>query len=113
MAWPPYRLMQRDYLAEAQAKYDRVERLYHVGQAKAWDGKQVLKDLIKKHGGIRIPPEKRQAIAEIFSTILWGELAAWSISADLALQLEDTEAKMAATSQCHDEARHFYTMRDY
>jgi hypothetical protein len=113
MAWPPYRLMQRDYLAEAQAKYDRIERLYHVGQNKAWDGKQVLKDLIKKHGGIRIPPEKRKAIAEIFSTILWGELAAWSISADLALQLEDTEAKMAATSQAHDEARHFYTMRDY
>jgi len=113
MAWPPYRLIERDYVAEAQAKFERVERLYHVGQNKAWDGKQLLRDLIKKHGGIKIPPEKRRAIAEIFSTILWGELAAWSISADLALQLEDTEAKMAATSQAHDEARHFYTMRDY
>ena len=67
----------------------------------------------KKHGGIRLAPEKKQALAQIFSTILWGELAAWSISADLALQLEDTEAKMAATSQVFDEARHFYIMRDY
>jgi hypothetical protein len=29
------------------------------------------------------------------------------------MQLEDTEAKMAATSQVFDEARHFYVMRDY
>src|SRR5262245_44989566 len=45
--------------------------------------------------------------------ILWGELAAWNVSADLALELEDIEAKMAATGQTFDEARHFYTMRDY
>ncbi len=113
MAWPPYRLMERDYLAEAKQKYERIERLYHVGHKQAWDGKQVLKDLLAKHGGIHLDPAKKTAIAQIFSTILWGELAAWSISADLALQLEDTEAKMAATIQVFDEARHFYTMRDY
>lgn len=113
MSWPPYHLMKRDYLAEAKAKNERLERLYHVGHKQAWDGKQVLAELLKKHGGIRIAPAKKKALAEIFSTILWGELAAWSISADLALQLEDTEAKMAATSQVFDEARHFYTMRDY
>ena len=28
-------------------------------------------------------------------------------------QLEDDEARMAATSQAHDEARHYYVMRDY
>jgi len=113
MAWPPYHLMRRDYLAEAQEKYSRLERLYHVGAKQAWDGKQVLADLLRKHGGVQLAPDKRRALAEIFSTILWGELAAWSISADLALQLEDTEAKMAATSQVFDEARHFYVMRDY
>src|SRR5438094_7006693 len=113
MAWPPYHLMQRDYLAEAKRKYDRLERLYHVGHKQAWDGKVLLAELIKKHGGVQLAPEKKRAIAEIFSTILWGELAAWSISADLALQIEDTEAKMAATSQVFDEARHFYTLRDY
>ena len=113
MAWPPYHLMERDYLAEAQRKYDKIERLYHVGHRQSWDGKQVLKELLAKHGGIHLPPTKRKAISEIFATILWGELAAWSISADLALRLEDTEAKMAATGQVFDEARHFYTMRDY
>jgi hypothetical protein len=113
MAWPPYHLMQRDYLAEAQEKFGKLERLYHVGARQAWDGKQVLADLLKKHGGVQLADDKKRALAEIFSTILWGELAAWSISADLALQLEDTEAKMAATSQVFDEARHFYVMRDY
>jgi hypothetical protein len=113
MSWPPYRLLERDYLAEAQRKYDRLERLYHVGYKQAWDGKQVLAELLRKHGGVRLEPRKKRALAQIFSTILWGELAAWSISADLALQLDDIEAKMAATSQTFDEARHFYVMRDY
>src|SRR5258706_12091353 len=113
MAWPPYRLLERDYVEEAKRKYDRLERLYHVGYKQAWDGKKVLADLLRKHGGVRLGYEKKQALAQIFSTILWGELAAWSISADLALQLEDIEAKMAATSQVFDEARHFYVLRDY
>lgn len=113
MAWPPYHLMRRDYLAEAQEKYAKLERLYHVGARQAWDGKKILSDLLAKHGGVTLAVDKKRALAEIFSTILWGELAAWSISADLALQLEDTEAKMAATSQVFDEARHFYVMRDY
>jgi hypothetical protein len=113
MAFPPYRLLSRDYIAETQAKFEKLERLYHVGQNKAWDGKQVLAELLKKHGGIRIAPEKRAAIGEVFTVILWGELAAWSIAADLALMLEDPAAKMAATSQAHDEARHFYVLRDY
>ena len=113
MSWPPYRLVERNYLEDAQRKYEKLERLYHVGQKQSWDGKKVLGDLLQKHGGIRLDPKKKQALAQIFSTILWGELAAWSISADLALQLEDIEAKMAATGQVFDEARHFYTMRDY
>jgi hypothetical protein len=113
MAWPPYHLLRRDYLAEAQEKFAKLERLYHVGARQAWDGKTVLSDLLAKHGGVRLAADKKRALAEIFSTILWGELAAWSISADLALQLEDTEAKMAATSQVFDEARHFYVLRDY
>src|SRR5262249_31085760 len=53
------------------------------------------------------------ALAAVYGPILWGELAAWKISAQLADRLEPLEAKMAATSQAHDEARHFYTMHDY
>ena len=113
MSFPPYRLLDRDYIQETQAKFERLERLYHVGQQKMWDGRKVLSDLLAKHGGIHVPDAQRRAIGEVFSTILWGELAAWSIASDLALMLEDTGAKMAATGQAFDEARHFYTMRDY
>lgn len=111
--FPPYRLLDRDYLAEAQEKFARLERLYHVGQKNAWDGQAVLRGLIEKNGGIKLPAEKRAAIARIFSIILWGELAAWNVSADIAEAIDDVEAKMAASGQVFDEARHFYTMRDY
>jgi hypothetical protein len=113
MAWPPYELIEPRYLQAAQAKYDKLERLYHVAQKQAWDGKALLAELINKHGKVQLPPDQKKALGVIFSTILWGELAAWSISADIALGLDEVEAKMAATSQAFDEARHFYVMRDY
>ena len=91
----------------------KLAGIYHKGQRKSWDGKKVLPALIEKHGGIHLDPEKREAIQALFAVILWGELAAWKISAELAVQLEPMEAKLAATSQAHDEARHFYTMYDY
>jgi rubrerythrin len=97
-----------------QARSDaKLRNIYHRGQDLAWDGREVLGDLLKKHGGIQLPEEKKQAIARIFEIILWGELAAWKISAELADRIEPLEAKMAATSQAHDEARHFYVMYDY
>ena len=91
----------------------KLKNIYHRGQELAWDGREVLSSLLKKHGGIKLPEEKKQAIARIFEIILWGELAAWKISAELADRIEPLEAKMAATSQAHDEARHFYVMYDY
>ncbi|HZS37017.1 MAG TPA: ferritin-like domain-containing protein, partial [Polyangia bacterium] len=70
-------------------------------------------ELIAKHGPPKIDDARRDAALRIMSVLLWGELAAWAISADLAEQIDDVEAKMAATSQAHDEARHFYVLRDY
>jgi len=99
--------------ADRLAKLDKLERLYHVGQQSAWDGRKVLADLIAKHGPPRLPPERKQSALKLLSVLLWGELAAWAISADLAERIDDVEAKMAATSQAHDEARHFYVLRDY
>jgi hypothetical protein len=114
--WPPYELVEvaiADRAADKLAKLDKLERLYHVGQQTAWDGKRVLADLIAKHGPPRLPPDRRDAALKLLSVLLWGELAAWAISADLAERIDDVEAKMAATSQAHDEARHFYVLRDY
>jgi hypothetical protein len=112
-AWPPYRLVEDSIAADAERKLDRLERLYHVGQSNIWDGRQVLADLIAKHGPPQLPDGVREPALRLLSVLLWGELAAWAISADLAERIDDIEAKMAATSQAHDEARHFYVLRDY
>ncbi|MCB9727125.1 MAG: ferritin-like domain-containing protein [Deltaproteobacteria bacterium] len=96
------------------AKNARVlERIYHKGQRLAWDGKEVLDALIAEHGPPTMPEETKQALGRVFAIIMWGELAAWRISAELADEIEPLEPKMAATSQAHDEARHFYVMHDY
>jgi hypothetical protein len=94
-------------------RLDRAGNIYHRGQALAWNGQEVLAELVERHGGIRVAADKRSALGAVFGSILWGELAAWKISAQLADRLEPLEAKMAATSQAHDEARHFYVMHDY
>ena len=90
-----------------------LESLYHKGQDNIWDGKNVLQSLISEHGLASFSEKQLNSINNIFSVILWGELAAWNISSSLALGLTSIEAKMAATSQAHDEARHFYVMKDY
>ena len=111
--FPPYELADRDLVARTEARTRKLARLYHVAQDQAWDGRAVLADLVARHGGIHFPPDKKEAMGRVAAVLLWGELAAWSISADLALRLEDPAAKMAATSQVFDEARHFYVLRDY
>jgi len=111
--WPPYEMIESDLVERAQSRLDKLERLYHVGQNNIWDGREVLDALIKKHGPPKLPADKKESALKVLSILLWGELAAWAISADLAERIDDVEAKMAATSQAHDEARHFYVLRDY
>jgi hypothetical protein len=111
--FPPYELGDLSIVGLAEARTSTVARIYHKGHEQAWDGRAVMDELIAKHGPIAFPESKRDAFARVASVLLWGELAAWSISADLALKLEDTPAKMAASSQVFDEARHFYVLRDY
>jgi hypothetical protein len=99
--------------AEEAKRMDRCAHIYHRGQEMAWDGREILPMLIAKHGRIDLSPDKKAALERVFSIIMWGELAAWKISAQLADGLVPLEAKMAATSQAFDEARHFYVMHDY
>ena len=96
----------------------KLEKIYHKGHKNSWDGKKILDDLISKH---KLQKElnapllgvKREAIIRILSVILEGERVAWRTSSLLAYELHDIGAKMAATSQAHDEARHYYVLRDY
>tara|TARA_Y100000034_G_C6891223_1_gene410034 strand:- start:844 stop:1671 length:828 start_codon:yes stop_codon:yes gene_type:complete len=90
-----------------------LEGVYHKGQDNIWDGNDLLSSLIDKHNGISLTEEEINSLHNIFSVIYWGEYAAWNVSSELAFGINDFEAKMAATSQAHDEARHFYVMEKY
>ncbi len=109
----PFTMFDLERNAAEAKRHDKLRHIYHRGQELAWDGRAVLDELIARHGGIQIAPELAKPLSHVFEIILWGELAAWKISAELADELEPLEAKMAATSQAHDEARHFYVMHDY
>ena len=109
----PFDMFDVAYTDAEARRARRMESIYHVGQSRIWDGRDVLQQLIAKHGKPVLPPEKRRALAKVFAIIMWGELAAWKISAQLADELVPLEAKLAAASQVHDEARHFYVMHDY
>ncbi len=111
-SFPPYEMLDQ-YVSAGTEKMRKLERLYHNTQAHAWDPRAVLDALEAKHGGIHMPAEKREAVGHLFSVLVWGELAAWNIAADLARWLPDLDARMAATGQVFDEARHFHVLRDY
>lgn len=109
----PYDMFDVERSAEEAKRLVKCERIYHRGQALVWDGREVLSKLMAEHGGVQVEGERKEALRKIFNSIMWGELAAWKISTQLADRLEPLEAKMAATSQAHDEARHFYVLYDY
>ena len=91
-----------------------LEGIYHKGQDKIWDGRVVLESLIIQHGGVaKLDDKTSKSLERILSMILRGEKAAWKISLQLANEISSIEAKLAATSQAHDESRHFYVLRDY
>ncbi|MCC6810083.1 MAG: ferritin-like domain-containing protein [Deltaproteobacteria bacterium] len=109
----PYGMFDISRSADEARRAEKLASIYHKGQQQAWEGRHVLKELIEKHGGLHLDPAHRGPIRRIFSVLMWGELAAWKISAQLADALVPLEAKMAATSQVFDEARHFYVLHDY
>ncbi|HTJ41017.1 MAG TPA: ferritin-like domain-containing protein [Kofleriaceae bacterium] len=109
----PFDMFALEKSADDARRHDKLRHIYHRGQDLAWDGREVLNELIAKHGGIHVPPAKAKALRKVFEIILWGELAAWKVSAELADEITALEPKMAATAQAHDEARHFYVMYDY
>jgi hypothetical protein len=102
-----------DYTDREARRAKRMESIYHVGQERIWDGRDVLAELIERHGPPKLADRERRALSQMFSVIMGGELAAWKISAQLTDVIVPLEGKLAASSQVHDEARHFYVMHDY
>jgi hypothetical protein len=111
--WPDDRLLLSEPLALAEQQTDRLRRIYQNAGRDLWDGPAVFRDAVARHGGIQLEPEKRRALAHPISMLMWGELAAWIVAAELAERLEEPDARLAASSQVFDEARHFYVLRDY
>lgn len=97
----------------AESRTDLLRRIHAHAGRDAWDGPAVFHEACARHGGLQLAKEKRPALARLVRVLLWGELVAWMVSADLALRLEDPDARLAASSQVFDEARHFYVLRDY
>jgi hypothetical protein len=111
--WPSRTILIDEPLALAEERTSRLRRIYEKCADNLWDGPAVFREAVAEHGGIQLTLEQRQALAHPISIIMWGELAAWIVSAELAERLDDADARMAASSQVFDEARHFYVMRDY
>lgn len=97
------------------ANKNSLENTYHKGMHKIWNGRVLLPRLIKKYAGVErsLSEDQRGALKDILSLIIWGEYAAWQTSNYLASDIKEYSAKMAAVSQAHDEARHYFTMCDY
>ena len=111
--WPDQSQLIDEPLSLAEGRTDRLRRIYHNATRDMWDGPAVFRDAIAKQGGIQLSHEKRVALAQTITDLMWGELAAWIVASELSERLEDPDAKMAAASQVFDEARHFYVLRDY
>jgi hypothetical protein len=112
-SWPSRALVIDEPLALAEERTNRLERIYQKCTANVWDGPTVFRDAVHRHGGIQLSRDKRVALSHVIATLMWGELGAWIVSAELAERLDDADARMAASSQVFDEARHFYILRDY
>jgi len=112
-SWPDDSMLISEPLAMAEERTDRLRRIYANAGRDLWDGPTVFREAMQKHGGIQLSPEKRVALAQPITDLMWGELGAWIVAAELAERLEDPDARLAASSQVFDEARHFYTLRDY
>ncbi|HMR05357.1 MAG TPA: ferritin-like domain-containing protein [Polyangiaceae bacterium] len=114
-SFPPYAMLESITVDEAQRKTDRLSRLYDKTRELSWDGHAVFDELVEKHGapGANVDPELRTSLKKVLTILMWGELAAWNISADLALAIPELDAKLAATAQVFDEARHFSVLQRY
>lgn len=112
-AWPSRALALDEPLALAEQRTTRLRRIYAHATRDAWDGERVFRDAVARHGGIQADRTRREALARVLNILMWGELAAWYVSAELAEGLDEADAQLAASSQVFDEARHFYVLRDY
>lgn len=94
-------------------KSDILYRNYTSAVQQQWSGPLVLGQLLDQYHGSSIDLMHRDALAEILKMLTCGELVAWTVSSQLAAEINELEGKLAATAQASDEARHLNTFRLY
>ncbi len=109
----PYDMFDTERTAREAKRFSKMESIYHKGQDLAWKGHDILDELWDECGGHGVSAAHREPLARVLGILMWGELAAWKVAAQLSDELVPLEARMAAISQAHDEARHFYVMHEY
>ena len=56
----PFEMFDLPRVADEAKRAHKLANIYHRGQELAWDGREVLSELIAKHGGsIQIDPARR------------------------------------------------------
>src|SRR4029453_8465364 len=91
-------------LALAEARTTGLRRIYAKSHRDAWDGSAVFRDAVAKHGGIQLDPEKRRALVHPLTMLMWGELGAWIVSAELAERLQGADPRPPRRGQPRAEA---------
>lgn len=109
----PFDMFELDWNPAELRRLQKTAAIYHRGQTLAWNGHETLDELFARHGVTALSAAERAAMQRIVGQLMWGELIAWRTAAQLADELVPLEAKMAATAQAHDEARHFYVFHEY
>ena len=92
--WPNDALLLDEPLALAEEKMSRLNRIYAKATRDVWDGPAVSAPRWRRHDGIQLSQEKRVALAHPISMLMWGELAAWIVAAELAERLDDPDARL-------------------
>jgi hypothetical protein len=63
-AWPNRAVLIDEPLALAEARSDKLRRIYAKCADNIWDGPSVFREAVAKHGGIQLNLEKRRALAQ-------------------------------------------------
>lgn len=108
----------KDAIAEIDAfsnhpKSDVLYKSYASAIEQQWSGPLVLGQLLDQYHGSSINLAQKEALTEIIKMLTCGELVAWTVSSQLAAEINELEGKLAATAQASDEARHLNTFRLY
>jgi hypothetical protein len=94
-------------------KFPTLAKSFEASKRAFWDDTIVFDELMKRHGAIRVPPEQREALRELFSIIFYGEVVALSVSAELVPLVDDLDARKVLAAQVMEEAKHVAAFQKY